>query len=123
VARNPAVARKEIPAQAYYSHTRLKAAREGEGISVSDHGSDNLQSTQFHYHLELTPAQLKLTHTALRSLLDDFGHDQSEVLRTIHEVLDKLPDEHAVRAIQLDQEIERQLTSRDVSGDEPPSAA
>jgi hypothetical protein len=123
VARNLAVARKEIPAQAYYSHTRLKTAREGEGISVSDDGSDNLQSTQFHYHLELTPAQLKLTHTALRSLLDDFGHDQSEVLRTIHEVLDKLPDEHAIRAIQLDQEIERQLTSRDVSGDEPPSAA
>ncbi len=76
---------------------------------MSDDGSDNLQSTQFHYHLELTPAQLKLTHTALRSLLDDFGHDQSEVLRTIHEVLDKLPDEHAIRAIQLDQEIERQL--------------
>ena len=23
------------------------------------------------YHLELTPAQLKITHTALRSLLDD----------------------------------------------------
>ena len=79
---------------------------------MSDDGSDNLQSTQFHYHLELTPAQLKLTHTALRSLLDDFGHDQSEVLRTIHEVLDKLPDEHAIRAIQLDQEIERQLRPR-----------
>ena len=123
MARNLAVAKKEIPAQAYYSHTRLKAAREGEGISVSDDGSDNLQSTQFHYHLELTPAQLKLTHTALRSLLDDFGHDQSEVLRTIHEVLDKLPDEHAIRAIQLDQEIERQLTSKDVTGDEPPTAA
>ena len=28
------------------------------------------------YHLELTPAQLKITHTALRSLLDDFGHDE-----------------------------------------------
>jgi hypothetical protein len=90
---------------------------------VSDGGSDNRQTTQFHYHLELTPAQLKITHTALRSLLDDFGHDQSEVLRTIHEVLDKLPDEHAVRAIQLDQEIERQLTSADPSGDEPPAAA
>jgi hypothetical protein len=90
---------------------------------VSDDGSDNQQSTQFHYHLELTPAQLKLTHTALRSLLDDFGHDESEVLRTIHEVLDKLPDDHAIRAIQLDQEVERQLKVRDVKGDEPPSAA
>jgi hypothetical protein len=101
----------------------LKAASEGEGNGVSDQGSDNRQSTQFDYHLELTPAQLKITHTALRSLLDDFGHDQPEVLRTIHEVLDKLPDEHAIRAIQLDREIERQLTASDESGDEPPTAA
>ena len=82
---------------------------------MSDQGSDNRQSTQFHYHLELTPAQLKITHTALHSLLDDFGRDQPEVLRTIHEVLDKLPDEHAIRAIQLDQEIERQLTTATTS--------
>ena len=90
---------------------------------MSDQGSDNRHSTQFHYHLELTPAQLKITHTALRSLLDDFGHDQREVLRTIQEVLDKLPDEHAIRAIQLDREIERQLTPGKESGDEPPTAA
>ena len=79
---------------------------------MNDQGSDDRQSTQFHYHLELTPAQLKITHTALHSLLDDFGHDQSEVLRIIHEVLDKLPDEHAIRAIVLEREIERQLSSR-----------
>ena len=90
---------------------------------MSDQGSDNRQSTQFHYHLELTPVQLKITHTALRSLLVDFGHDQPEVLRTIQEVLEKLPDEHAIRAIQLDREIERQLTASDESGDEPPTAA
>jgi hypothetical protein len=90
---------------------------------VSDEGSDNLHSTQFHYHLELTPAQLKITHTALRSLLDDFGREQPEVLRTIHEVLGKLPDEHAIRAIELDREIERQLTDSDEPGDEPPPAA
>ena len=28
------------------------------------------------YRLELTPAQLKITYTALKSLLDDFGHDE-----------------------------------------------
>ena len=90
---------------------------------MSDQGSDNLQSTQFHYHLELTPAQLKITHTALRSLLDDFGREQPQVLRTIHEVLGKLPDEHAIRAIELDREIERQATDSDEPGDEPPPAA
>jgi hypothetical protein len=58
----------------------------------------------FHYHLELTPAQLKITHTALRSLLDDFGHEEHDVGAVIHEVLEKLPDEHSIRAIVLDEE-------------------
>ena len=43
------------------------------------------------YHLELTPAQMKITHTALRSLLDDFGHEEAEMVRIVHEVLEKLP--------------------------------
>jgi hypothetical protein len=62
----------------------------------------------FHYHLELTPAQLKITHTALKSLLDDFGHEEHEVIRLIHDVLDKLPDEHSIRAIALDEELRRE---------------
>jgi hypothetical protein len=91
---------------------------------LSDQGSDTAGTSRFHYHVELTPAQLKITHTALRSLLDDFGHDETEVLRVIHEVLQKLPDEHAIRAIQLDGETERQLASSDDGDDgEPPDAA
>ena len=62
----------------------------------------------FNYHLELTPAQLKITHTALRSLLDDFGHEEHDVGAVIHEVLDKLPDEHSIRAIMLDDELKRE---------------
>jgi hypothetical protein len=62
-------------------------------------------SEPFHYRLELTPAQLKITHTALKSLLDDFGHEEHDVNRVIHEVLDKLPDEHSIRAISLDDEL------------------
>ena len=61
-----------------------------------------------HYHLELTPAQLKITHTALRSLLDDFGHEEADVIAVIHEVLEKLPDEHSIRAILLDEELNRE---------------
>lgn len=79
----------------------------------------------FKYHLELTPAQLKLTHTALRSLLDDFGHDEPDVHRVIREVLDKLPDEHAIRAIRLDDELERGLAARDplvADEDDPPDS-
>ena len=53
------------------------------------------------YRLDLTPAQLKITHTALKSLLDDFGHEEQDVHEVIKQVLDKLPDEHAIRAIEL----------------------
>jgi hypothetical protein len=84
--------------------------------------------TQFHYHLELTPAQLKITYTALHSLLNDFGHEESDVMRVIHEVLAKLPDEHAVRAIQLDRELEGELDEGgpgppEGGGSPPPTAA
>ena len=53
------------------------------------------------YRLELTPSQLKIVHTALKSLLDDFGHDEPDVHRIVHEVLAKLPDEHSIRAIDI----------------------
>jgi hypothetical protein len=64
--------------------------------------SDERGEEQVNFHLELTPQQLKVTHTALKSLLDDFGHDERTVGRVIHEVLEKLPDEHSIRAIRLD---------------------
>jgi len=60
---------------------------------------------QIGYTVEFTPAQLKVVHTALKSLLDDFGHDEVDVRRVIHEVLEKLPDEHSIRAIDLEQEL------------------
>jgi hypothetical protein len=76
------------------------------------------------YHLELTPAQLKITHTALRSLLDDFGHDERQIHTIILEVLAKLPDQHAIRAIQLDAELQPKSPEPDDSDDGPaPSAA
>jgi hypothetical protein len=59
-----------------------------------------------HYHLELTPEQLKITHTALRSLLDDFGHDETKIVELIREVLAKLPDEHAIRAIRIGDQVD-----------------
>ncbi|MDX6668156.1 MAG: hypothetical protein QOK04_1536 [Solirubrobacteraceae bacterium] len=66
-------------------------------------GSDNdlFRPGEVVFHLELTAPQLKLTHTALKSLLDDFGHDEADVARAIHDVLDKLPDEHSIRAIEF----------------------
>jgi hypothetical protein len=54
------------------------------------------------YRLDLTAAQLKVTYTALKSLLDDFGHDEREVKEVVAEVLAKLPDEHVIRSIDLE---------------------
>jgi len=62
-------------------------------------------SEVFHYHLELTPAQMKITHTALKSLLPRRTGEEHDVHRVIHEVLEKLPDEHSIRAISLDDEL------------------
>jgi hypothetical protein len=78
-----------------------------------------------HYHLELTPEQLKITHTALRSLLDDFGHDETEIVGLIRAVLEKLPDEHAIRAIRLGGDLEPKLEEilPEPPGGSPPSAA
>ena len=53
------------------------------------------------FRLALTPAQLKITWTALKSFLDDFGHDERDVIGIVRLVLDKLPDEHAIRAIDI----------------------
>ena len=53
------------------------------------------------YRLDLTPAELKLTHTALHSLLDDLGHDERDVQNVVRSVLEKLPDERSIRAIRL----------------------
>ena len=53
------------------------------------------------FRLALTPAQLKITWTALKSFLDDFGHDERDVHRVVREVLDKLPDEHSIRSIDI----------------------
>ncbi len=49
----------------------------------------------------LTPGQLKITHTAVHLLLDDLQREQADEMQLLHSILSKLPDEHAIRAIQL----------------------
>jgi len=57
------------------------------------------------YRLELTAAQLKIVHTALKSLYDDLGHEENDVKRVVAAVLDKLPEETAIRSIDLRREL------------------
>ena len=41
--------------------------------------------------LELTDEELRLLHAALHAYLDDFGHDEADVLRRIKALIAKLP--------------------------------
>jgi hypothetical protein len=50
----------------------------------------------------LSAPEMKIAHTALSVLLKDLGHDESEELDVLRRILDKFPDEHALRAIRLD---------------------
>jgi hypothetical protein len=59
------------------------------------------------FRLDLTPAQLKVTYNALKSMLDDFGHDEREVARLIREVIAKLPEAESIRVIDLTAELAR----------------
>ena len=45
--------------------------------------------------IELTEEELTLIRSALHSYLDDFGHEEADVLRRIKEILAKLPSADA----------------------------
>jgi hypothetical protein len=66
---------------------------------------DLIQPGETAYELHLTAAQLKIVHTALKSLYDDLGHEEHDVKRVVASVLDKLPGEHEIRAIDLTREL------------------
>jgi hypothetical protein len=41
--------------------------------------------------LEVNEEELRLLRAALHSYLDDFGHEEADLLREIKELIDKLP--------------------------------
>jgi hypothetical protein len=41
--------------------------------------------------VDLTNEELKLIRNALHSYLDDFGHEEADVLRQLKQLLEKLP--------------------------------
>jgi hypothetical protein len=72
-----------------------------DGTSGTE-GSGLIGSGDVAFTLPLTPAELKLTFTALHSLLDDFTREQHELGEIVRGVLAKLPDEHSIRAITIE---------------------
>jgi hypothetical protein len=41
--------------------------------------------------IELTEDELRILHAALHSYLDDFGHEEADVLREVKALIAKLP--------------------------------
>jgi len=41
--------------------------------------------------IELTDDELRIIHAALRSYLEDFGHEEADILRAVKALLAKLP--------------------------------
>ena len=72
-----------------------------------DETSDLIGPHDTAYRLELTAAQLKVTWSALKTFFDDLGHEEHDVRDVVREVLDKLPGEHDIRAIDLTRELRK----------------
>lgn len=50
----------------------------------------------------LSPQEMKITHTAVRLLLDDSQREQDAERQILWRIVEKLPDEHSIRAIVLE---------------------
>jgi len=68
---------------------------------MADQQAELIGDDDVAFRLELTPRELKVTHTALRAMLNDFGHDEHDVAECIRSVLRKLPPSNSIEGIDL----------------------
>ncbi len=50
----------------------------------------------------LSPPEMKITHTAVRLLINDLQREQHDERQLLWRVIEKLPDEHVIRAITIE---------------------
>ena len=50
----------------------------------------------------LSPPEMKITHTAVRLLINDLQREQHDERQLLWQVIGKLPDEHVIRAITIE---------------------
>ncbi|HXW58760.1 MAG TPA: hypothetical protein VEJ23_04695 [Solirubrobacteraceae bacterium] len=84
-----------ISDEAHEQQIRQLASEVLERLEVAPDGERPLT-------VPLTAPQMKIAHTAVRLLLDDLQREQDDERQVLWQVLEKLPDEHAIRAIELD---------------------
>jgi hypothetical protein len=72
--------------------SRLPSGTPGSGSQVGEEPAS----------IPLTAPEMKIVHTSVHLLLDDLQREQAAEMEILHHILDKLPDEHAIRAIALE---------------------
>ena len=70
----------EMPSVSLYVLALRKALQEGGGRRVAT--------------IDLDDRELRLLHAALHSYLDDFGHEEADLLREIKRLIARLPVPH-----------------------------
>jgi hypothetical protein len=75
---------------------------EHEGATPPAHEPDQPAAEERILSVPLTPPEMKITHTAVRLLLTDLQREQHDERQILWRIIDKLPDEHVIRAIALE---------------------
>lgn len=65
-------------------------------------GLQAVLETEDAHAVALSAAQMKIAHTAFKLALDDTQREQSSERTVLRDLLEKLPDEHTIRAIKLE---------------------
>ena len=95
----------EVPVAA--SALRLILSDEAHQPVIQGIGREVLQGLQAapdergRITLALSAPQMKITHSAVRLLIKDLQREQADEREILWRILEKLPDEHVMRAIEL----------------------
>ncbi|MDX6702890.1 MAG: hypothetical protein QOF26_3116 [Baekduia sp.] len=95
----------------------LKVFRDGLGheehriAAIADEVVGELNENGDPFTVTLDAAMMKVTWSALHMLLDDTVRGQRDDREHLHALLHRLPGEHDIRAIDLDEELERRARS------------
>jgi hypothetical protein len=82
---------------------RLPAEPSGlEGLTPPARERDQPLGEERILSVPLSAPEMKITHTAVRMLLTDLQREQDDERQILWRIIDKLPDEHVIRAITLE---------------------
>ena len=89
-----------ISGEAHQPHIRALARSVLDHLEHPDQ-ADQIANAQA-VSVRLSAEEMKITHAALKTLLNDLRREQDDERQALWRILEKLPDEHAIRAIHID---------------------